>query len=490
MKITQAPLADHQVELTIEIETDQMESAKRRAARKLSERGKIPGFRPGKAPYDVIRRSYGDEAILEQAIDLLVDEVYPQALEQEKIDPAAPGSLEKIESMDPAKFIFRIPLQPVVELGDYKSIRQPYEFVPPADDKVEASIEEMRRMYGSTQAVERPIQQEDFVLIDLRGEKAKPKEGEEALVVERNGHAVYIAPEPRENEFPYQGFGHELIGLKAGDRKTITHKFAKDVEDESLRGLTVKYEVEIKSVRGMQLPDLDDEFAKKTGAGQTLAEMRENVRQNLEVQSKADYDDEYYSALIDKIKACTAIKYPPQVLEHESEHVLEDLKDRLAQQGMEFEAFLKVRQMDQEKFVEEEVRPVAIRRLERRLILDELIRAEQIEIDREALNTEFNQTWAALAATNEEFNKATKGGTKGSDRLVSAVTMDAATRLITRQVLERIKSIATDEAAPKAKKSSKKTAKAETPAEAEPAPADQPAEAAPKKKRAAPKKSE
>jgi trigger factor len=496
LKITQAPLDNHQVELTVEIENDQMESAKRRAARKLSERGKVPGFRPGKAPYDVVRRHYGDEAILEQALDLLVDEVYPKALEQEKIEPAAIGSLEKIENMDPAKFVFRVPLQPTVELGDYRSIRQPYEFTPPGEDKVEASIQELRRMYATTQAVERPIEYEDFVLVDLRGEKAKPKEGEEALVAERKGHAVYIAKELRQNEFPYQGFSSELLGLKVGENKTVTHKFGKDVDDDTLRGATVKYEVEIKSVRGMKLPELDDEFARMAGAGESIAELRENVRKNLEAQSQEEYDDEYFTNLIDKVKAGATIKYPPQIVEHEAEHVLEDLKERLSQQGMEYETFLKIRQMDEAKFMEEEAHPVAVRRLERRLIMDELIRTEQITLDDEALKEEFSQTWAALAATNEEFNKATQGGTKSSENLMRAVTMDVAARLMTRQVLDRIKEIAAGQAgdggAPKAKKTrAKKAAAQEDSPEMEPASGLEGEPAAPKpKKRAAAKKSE
>ena len=109
MKIEKQLLDDHQMQLTVEVEADVMEANKRRAARQIAKRGKIPGFRPGKAPYDVIVRNYGEAAIVEQAMDLLVDEIYPKVLEEAEIKPAAAGSLEKIEELDPPKLIFKCP---------------------------------------------------------------------------------------------------------------------------------------------------------------------------------------------------------------------------------------------------------------------------------------------------------------------------------------------------------------------------------------------
>lgn len=486
MKIKQTPLDDHQVELTVEIENEQMEAAKRRAARKLSERGKVPGFRPGKAPYDVVRRHYGDEAILEEALELLVDEIYPQALEQEKIQPVAPGSLEKVEGIDPAKFVFRVPLPPEVSLGNYRSLRKPYEFVAPDDEAVEQALQEMRQMYGTTKAVERPIQIEDFALINLRGEKVKPKEGEDPLVLERKGHAVYIAKEPRENEFPYQGFSRELIGLKMGDKKTFTHKFGKDVEDEALRGQTIRFEVDVRSVRGLELPELDDAFAHTTGLGETVDEMRANLRKQLEQREKENYDDAYYNDMMEEIRAGAVIKYPPQMLESEIEDVMKELKDRLSERGLDYETFLKMQGLDEAQFIEKEARPAAIRRLERRLVMDELVSAEKIEVDRQRAQEEFEWLWAALVENSQSFNKATNGGRKRPENIVRAVMMDVVSRLLVEATLERLKEIATGAAG--------KEEKARAKSSAEKTEADQGAEEEPQetkpKKRAASKKSE
>ena len=118
MKIETQPRDDHQVTLIVELEPEQMEGAKHRAARKISERKSIPGFRPGKAPYEVVVRSFGEGVISEEAVDILLDEVYPKAFEEAKLEPAAAGSLEKVEDLDKKpKFTFTVPLAPVAKSG-------------------------------------------------------------------------------------------------------------------------------------------------------------------------------------------------------------------------------------------------------------------------------------------------------------------------------------------------------------------------------------
>ena len=112
MKFEKTILDDHQAQIIVEVEADRVQAARQRAARKIASRGKIPGFRPGKAPYDVIVRYYGDEAVYEQAVDLLVDEVYPEMLKEADVNPAAAGILEKVDGTDTPKFTFKVPLSP------------------------------------------------------------------------------------------------------------------------------------------------------------------------------------------------------------------------------------------------------------------------------------------------------------------------------------------------------------------------------------------
>ena len=450
MKIEKTIREDHQAELAVEIDPERMEAAKRRAARKLAERGKIPGFRPGKAPYEMIRRHYGEEAIVEQAVDLLVDDIYPEVLKQAEIEPAAAGALEKIESVDPPKFIFRVPMMPTVDLGDYLAIRIPYEWTPPGPEKLEEALEELRQMYASTETVERGIEVGDYVLLDVKGEKKEAKEEEDLSDLSRTGVAVMVRKEDRDDEWPFAGFAKELVGLKPGESKTVTHNFPKDHEDDRLKAATVNYEATVKTVRSVILPELNNEFAKTVGEKyESLDQLKEVLAKDLESRLRAEYEDEYFAKLIDKVKEGATIKYPPQVAEHEGEHVLEDLTQRLTSQNMDMETYFKLRQTTQEKFMEEEVRPAAAKRLERGLILEEIARRHKIELDEQSLADEFNVTLNQLASQGAvDFAKLNKSTKETQARLSNAIASESANRLITRRTLEKLKSIALGEYKP------------------------------------------
>jgi trigger factor len=445
LKIETQPRDDHQVTLIVELETQQMEGAKHRAARRISERKTIPGFRPGKAPYEVVLRSFGEGVIVEDAVDLLLDELYPKALEEAKLEPGASGSLEKVEDLDKKpRFIFTVPLSPIVELGNYRSIRLPYDWVEPGEDKVDESLQELRQMYAKTETVDRPIQKGDFVMIDLKGFKAKAFEGE-APLMDRPGLPIFVRTEEKAEEFPFPGFSNELVGLSANESKSFSHKFKKDVKEENLQGQTIRFDVTVKMVRGSTLPELNDEFAKQAGPFETLQALREAVKANLATQSKAQYDDEYFAKLMEKIKEGAVIKYPPQVVNHEVEHVMEDLNTRLAGQNLDMPSYLKSREMDEDKFIAEEARPIAVKRLERSLVMDEIAKVEKIEVSQELLQSSFQQTWGEYQG-DPGFQKVTRGKSQPPKQIMNAVAMESANRAYVQQTLNRLKEIAIGQA--------------------------------------------
>lgn len=429
---------DHSVKLIVDVEQEKMDVYKRRAATKISSRSKVPGFRPGKAPYDIVLRTFGDAAITEQAIDLFIDAEYGNILKEADVNPGAAGSLESVDSLTPPKLTFRIPLAPEVDLGSYHSVRMEYEWKAPGEKEVEAAIEDLRQMYATTETVDRAIEIGDYVLVDVKSD---------APEVNRTGFATFVRSEDRDTEWPYNGFAKELVGLKAGENKTVKHKFPKDWEVEELKGKAVEIEVTVKTVRGVTLPEINDEFAKLTGAGETVDALREAVKKDVETRSQAAYDDIYFVDLIEKVKEGATIKYHEHTLEHEGEHVLSDLSNRLAQQSMDLDTYFKVRETTREKFMEEEVNPVARKRLERGLILDEIVRREQIQIDNEALESEYNNTINSLAQQGMDFGKM-RGGRQGAKQLSEAIAMESASRVMTRRALDMLKSIATGEYKP------------------------------------------
>jgi len=445
LKIETQPRDDHQITMIVVLEPEQMVGAKHRAARKISERKSIPGFRPGKAPYDVVVRSFGEKFISEEAVDLLLDEIYPKALEETKIEPAAAGSLEKVEDLESTpKFTFTVPLAPEVDLGDYRSIRLPYEWMAPGEDKVEGALDELRQMYAKTETVDRPIENGDFVMVDLKGFDTKSADGDPAIL-DRPGTPIFVRNEEKPDEYPFQGFSKGLIGLNVDGNKEFTYKYPKDTKDEKLQGKKLKFDVFIKMIRGSILPELNDEFAKQAGPFENVQALRDAMKANLATQSKADYDDEYFSKVLEQIKAGAKIKYPPQVIDHEVEHVLEDLKSRLSNQGMDLEAYLKSRNIDEAKFVADEAKPAAIKRLERSFIFDKLASLEKLEVNQQMLQDSFEQTFSEYQG-DSTFQKALRGKSKPPKQLVNAVAMESANRAYVQQTLNRLKEIATGQA--------------------------------------------
>lgn len=433
MNIEKTIEENHEARLVVEVDAEKMDQYKKRAARKISERGKIPGFRPGKAPYHMVVLSYGEQAVMEQAIDFFVDAEYSNILKEAEVEPGAAGSLESIDSLDPTKLTFRVPLAPEVDLGDYHSLRMPYEWSAPSEEEVDKALEDLRQSYATTENVEREVQEGDYVLVDIKSETVE---------VSREGFAAYVRQEEREAEWPYNGFARELVGMKPGDVRTVKHTFPEDWDVEELKGREVEMEVTVKTVRGVNLPELDDELARMVGAGETLDELKEAVKKDVEARSKADYDDKYFVELIEKIKEGAAFKYHQHSLDHEGEHVLDDLSNRLARQGMDLDTYFKVRNTTREQFIEEEVKPVAKKRLERSLILDEIVRREKLEVSDESLDAEFDQTLGALIMQGLDMKKI-QGGKKGQQQFAQAIAMESANRVLTRNALDMLKSIAT-----------------------------------------------
>lgn len=465
MNIETTPREDHQVTLTVELKQERMDRAKKRAAREISKKNKIPGFRPGKVPYPVVVRQFGEQAIIERAVDILLDDVYPKALEEAEIEPSAPGSLEEMESIDPPKFVFTVPLRPEVDLGDYRSLREAYKFVKPNEKEVDARLEELQQMNATLVSVDRPIENNDYVLVKVVGKKADAEEGEDSIVFEKESHAAHVQEKERENEEPFTGFAKLLVGMRTGESKTLSKEFPKDYQDESLQGATVEYEVTINSVQGEDIPALNDDFAKTLGAGDTLEELRELIAKELEMKSREEYDDEYYSAVFDKLKEGATIKYPPQVLDREAEEMLEEVKNSLAQKNLEFETYLKMEETTLEKFTEEKIRPAAQKQLERGLIFDQLVDMEKIKVSDSELQEVFSQKIYKLSMQGYDLNEV-EGGKRAQREIVNNIAIQSAAQVSTRKLLKRLKDIATGEQKKKEAAEKEAAKKAETEAEA------------------------
>ncbi len=481
MKLEVQPREDHQVKIIAEFDQEEFENYFRRAARKVSRETRIPGFRPGKAPVDVVRRLVGDESLNQQALEDLVDEQYSKILDEAKINPGGAGALDEIIATNPPKLAFIIPLEPEVTLGDYKSIRK--EYTPPeiSDAEVEDYIKRLRLNYSTAEPVERAAEKGDLVYAKFSGKLASPAEGEDENVFPERPAQFIVSDETIEgSEWPFPGFTDVFAGMSANDEKTVRHTFSEDEKDEALRGKEVDILVQVQSVKSIKLPEMDDDFAKTVGQFETVDELRSALKDQMGQSKKDEYDDSYYTSVIDDIITGSTIKYAPQMVDHEVEHMLEHLSEDLGRQGMEMNTYFKMIGKDKDAFVAEEVRPSAIKRLERSLIIEQISRDEELKLAESDYNLAISETIQAMQSMPQQGKK---GKPKFDQNIINNMTMNSLNRRMNQMVLERIKAIGTGEA----EKAAAEQPVVETVAAAETT--EEPAEVkAPAKKTAKPRK--
>ena len=430
MKIEKQFLDDHQAKLIVEADPDKLESAKKRAARKIARRIKIPGFRPGKAPYPVILRHVGEGAVIEEAMEFLVDEIYPEVLEEAEITPYGPGSLENITSLDPPILEFVVPLEAEVTLGDYHSVQETYEPADISEVEVDKVLEDLRERQALLEPVDRPSQEGDSVSALISAKRVKIEDDQDAQLIEERTHQIMIKKESDletdpdgADEWPFSGFSRQLIGLSANDEKEIAYQYPDDEISDRFKGVDALFHVKVESVKVRILPDLDDEFATGFGEFENLAGLRSEIRTTLESQAKQAYDDEYDQEILDRVIELSTIKYPPQMLEHEIDNVVNNLKSRLNQQGIDLDLYLKMRSMDMEGIREEAI-PIAESRLKQSLVLLEIAKVEDINVDVSQVQSEAQNTmsYVTQSLSKREARRLTERNVY--ETLVGNITMD------------------------------------------------------------------
>lgn len=444
MKIETVALDDQQTRLIAEFDTDTLEKYKHQAARKISRSQKIPGFRPGKAPYDLVRRMIGDEALQQEAIEIMLDEVYPQVLREANINPSGPGKLEEIVKMDPPTLSFVVPLPPVVDLGDYQAVRKEYAPEAVTEEQIDTTLRRLQRSYATAEPVERAAQKGDMVAFKLSAKRIQPEEGENEMLIEETPYQL-VAGEPEEeaaSSWPYEGFENELLELSANDTKTVVHTFSDDSPYEELRGKEAEFSIEVQSVKEMHLPELNDEFAQMLGDFENLEALRKAVQTQIEQTSSQQYNQNYFDELIGMLVDQATIKYPPHMLEEEIGDFIHGLEHNLEHDHLDLETYLKMREMDRETFVENEVKPAAMRRLERSLVMEEFARLEKISVRNEEIQSIYESALQQMQAS-KQLRKAQSKNRQTPRDMANNIAINTVNNIFNQRLMSRLKAIAT-----------------------------------------------
>lgn len=378
MNVTKDSVTTTEITLTISMDAEDEEPFLNRSFRRVATRVRIPGFRPGKAPRSVIENHLGREALVHEALDFMIPESLDQVLKDEDIQAFMEPTLEVLD-MAPVSFKAVVPLEPVVQLGDFQSIRLEKESIEVTDEQVDHVLEDLRFEAAPWEPVERPLAFGDLVSMNVKG----TIEGEE--VIDDNG--IDFIPQV-DNDLPFPGFSVYLEGMTEGQSKEFTLPVPDDYPQENYAGKDCRFSVEVLSLKEKNLADLDDEFAKGVREGfESLVALTDHVRQRLNDEGEAAETRRLEASSLEELKKLAKIEASELVYQRELDLMYEERERSMRNQRMDMELYLSYLGQTEEE-LREQMKPQAEERLNTMLILRKLADVESIEIEDEDVEAE------------------------------------------------------------------------------------------------------
>jgi trigger factor len=435
LKLETENLEDRQVQLTVEVPSEQIQSAMKSAARRMSKTTKIPGFRPGKAPYDVILQRFGEESVFEEALDSLGQEIYRKALEDSDLDAFAPGSLEEVMSRDPLVLRYTVPLAPEVELGNYRKLRKKYKEPEVEDKAVDDAMEDLRQRQALIEPADRAAQLSDVVLIDVEGKLQE--DSEDGSLVNQKGISLLLEDT---TDWPFPGIVGHLAGISAGDAIDVEHTFAEDYPEETLQGKPASFHISCLEVKSRLVPEWTDDLAKNIGDFETLLDLRIKVRESLQEQAESDAQNTYAGEVIEAIVEDAEVQFPPILLDQEVTDMTRDLARNLASQNLSLEDYLTIEQKSADE-LREELEPQARQRLKRALALGKIVELEELAVEDDEVDERVESFTSSLdeSAGTEELKKAFESAESRRRIELDLLTEKAIDRVVSISKGEKIK---------------------------------------------------
>lgn len=386
MKVTTEKLPKSLLALDIELERDQVEKGLDRAARRLSQKYAVPGFRKGKAPRFIIENYFGREALIEEASDDLIKRGFKDALQQENINPVGQASLESIDPSEPFKFRITVPIPPTVTLPAYREIRVPLEVEPVTDDMVQRAMDVLRDKHVVLKELEepRPARQGDQLTVQLEslvdGEPLEQR-SEDGAIPETT---LVLEPNRLVDEL-YAG----LLGMNADESREITAQITEDHANEQVRGKEVVFKVNVLGIQERLLPEWDELPVLENFEG-TLDELRDKTRQDLEASSRNVAERQVLDTFIDQLVDQTEYDVPDVMIHDMADDMLHEQGRQFERYGITLDQMLQYRGKTHDEAVEE-LHPDAERRLKVTLALQQIVQSEQIDISDTEIESELQQ---------------------------------------------------------------------------------------------------
>lgn len=388
----------NEVKLEFTIEAEKFDEAIMKVYQKSARYFNIPGFRKGKAPFNIVERMYGDEIFYEDAFNELVPSIYEKEIEDNKIEAVSKPEINivKMKKGEDLVFTALVQTKPEVKLGKYKGIELKKVEYPVTDEDVEHELAHVQEHNARIITVEdRPVQDKDIAVIDFQGfVDGKAFEGGKAEKHELEIGSKTFIP----------GFEDQVIGMKVGEEKDINVKFPEDYFSKDLAGKDATFKVKLHEIKEKQLPALDDEFAKDVSEFDTLKDYKTSIKEKKQAQNDDRAKHETENLAIEAVSNETKIDIPSGMIETEIDAMIRDLEQQLSYQGINLDQYLKIMNKTR-KEVEENYKEQAEKNVKSRLILEAIIKEEKIESTDEEINAKIKEMATNYGRKEEELSK-------------------------------------------------------------------------------------
>ena len=388
----------NEVKLEFTIEAKKFDEAIMKVYQKSARYFNIPGFRKGKAPFNIVERMYGDEIFYEDAFNELVPSIYEKEIEDNKIEAVSKPEINivKMKKGEDLVFTALVQTKPEVKLGKYKGIELKKVEYPVTDEDVEHELAHVQEHNARIITVEdRPVQDKDIAVIDFQGfVDGKAFEGGKAEKHELEIGSKTFIP----------GFEDQVIGMKVGEEKDINVKFPEDYFSKDLAGKDATFKVKLHEIKEKQLPALDDEFAKDVSEFDTLKDYKTSIKEKKKAQNDDKAKHETENLAIEAVSNETKIDIPSGMIETEIDAMIRDLEQQLSYQGINLDQYLKIMNKTR-KEIEENYKEQAEKNVKSRLILEAIIKEEKIESTDEEINAKIKEMATNYGRKEEELSK-------------------------------------------------------------------------------------
>lgn len=386
MSVQVEDLGKNLVKLTVEVAEDKVAEALKAAYEKQKSKISIPGFRKGKVPMNMIEKMYGAEVFYDEAINIMLQDSYGDAVDESGVDVVSRPKVEVTQMEKGKSFIYtaEVAKKPEVKLGQYKGVEVEKNDVTVTDDEVNEEIEKERNKNSRAITVERPVENGDTAIIDFEGFV----DGEAFA----GGKGTDYSLEIGSHSF-IDTFEDQLIGKNTGDDVDVNVTFPEEYQEKSLAGKAALFKVKIKEVRAKELPELDDEYVSDISEAETVDAYKELVKQKIS-DRKTDIANNKKEA--DAVKAVIAgaeMDIPDAMVEMQAERLVEEFAQRINSQGLSFDQYVQFSGSSVE-MLKEQVRPEALERIQSSLVLEQIAKDENITVSDEEVDEELTKMGA------------------------------------------------------------------------------------------------